>query len=190
MKRSRRSLSLLLGVMAASLAVVRATTQPDGATPVARRAEISSTVIDAALSRRPDAARSSGDVRSARSLSDGPGLFDGRRSPRRAKTRPQRGLSADGRLRGIARRNEPPASPFMAKGRPDNSLLNAGQVTAPRPVSAIAVIVVIPDTSEPRQPRAGWSGCSAYAVGCDHLGRSVPKRKDDAMVGALNIPRF
>jgi hypothetical protein len=57
-------------------------------------------------------------------------------------------------------------------------------------VSAIAVIVVIPDTSEPRQPRAGWSGCSAYAVGCDHLGRSVPKRKDDAMVGALNIPRF
>ncbi|MGH7138311.1 MAG: hypothetical protein ACREHD_21385, partial [Pirellulales bacterium] len=47
----------------------------------------------------------------------------------------------------------------------------------PRAVSATAVIVVLPRvTALPPQPRLGWSGCSAYANGCDHLGRSLPVR--------------
>jgi hypothetical protein len=90
----------------------------------------------------------------------------------------------------MTRRPKQPVSPFMAKDRPGNVQLSPEQNNAPRPVSAICIILVVPDMSEPSRPRAGWSGCSAYAVGCDHLGRSVPERKDDTLVGALNMPWF
>lgn len=121
MKRSRRSLGILLAAMSLALVVLRATTAPSR--PLAT------------------AARSEAGHRAAQ-----PGVV---RKPR------QRRLSLRER------------APFRRA---------KGDVRPPRrAVSATAVIVVLPRvTAVQPQFRIGWSGCSAYANGCDHLGRSLP----------------
>jgi hypothetical protein len=132
-------------MMAASLALVRATTQPALETG---RNSTSATVTGASSS----AARPVAEDVKARALLVDP-LF---------AQRPE-GHSQTG--------NNPPPS-------------------SERPVSATAVILAIPAPIEAAGPHIGWSGCGAYAVGCDHLGRSLTDGKDDEIVGALSARRF
>ena len=152
MRRSRRSLSLLLGIMAASLAIVRATTQ---------------SALDTA---RAGGGRVAGAA-AATALSPG----NSRVSP----------VLIDLEAPGLAVR--PPSTRRQVDhSKPGNDVTSA----APRPVSAIAVILVIPGPTEAAAPLIGWSGCAAYAVGCDHLGRSLAESQDEQIVRALSARRF
>ena len=152
MRRSRRSLSLLLGMMAVSLSVVRATTQP--ALDAGRNLTIATT--GAALAGASLLHRSS--------------------------------------TRRVLEVRDPSALPARSSSaqRPGNDSQTDQNATprSARPVSAIAVILVIPGPSKPAVPRIGWSGCKAYAVGCDHLGRPFADGKDEEIVGALSARRF
>ncbi|HWB09092.1 MAG TPA: hypothetical protein VG826_07705 [Pirellulales bacterium] len=187
MRRSRRSLSLLLGMMAASLAIVRATTQSEIETEGTGARESSPKLI----------ARPSSPVPLARAV---PKDRDRRGLVTKSQLRRGPSVRAANSLHGIARRTRR-LSPRLAVGRADHRRLGHspfGRDTdaAPyaadtrRPVSATALILVIPDAGDAAAPRIGWSGCGAYAVGCDHLGRSVPDRDEEALIGALIAPRF
>lgn len=126
MKRSRRSLGVLLGAMSLALVVVRATTLPARPLATAARCE----------------ARSEAGHRTAQ-------LPDFVRKPRQCR---------------LSLRERAPVRGAKGDDRPPR-----------RAVSATAVIVVLPRvTVVPPQFRTGWSGCRAYANGCDHLGRSLP----------------
>jgi hypothetical protein len=185
MKRSRRSLSLLLGMMAMSLAVVRATTQPANETGRTGVRENSPK-----LTASPSSLRLTPRARAAPKSQDSRGVA--------GETKPQLrrrslGRAASG-LHGITRRIRrvlPRVAVDRADGPgPAQDRFGQDAETTKRPVSATAIIVLISDSGEAPAPRIGWSGCGAYAVGCDHLGRLVPDREDDAVIGGLMAPRF
>lgn len=135
MKRSRRSLGLLLASMALSLLVLRATTLPGRQTIRTHEKNAPRSVVPASAAR---------------------------------PVRQQTLLTKTSRQRAVGQQ----ASAFMS-----------------RAVSMSAYIVVMPQdaSTEPvRQAdahqatswrrRAGWSGCTAYANGCDHLGGAYTSR--------------
>ena len=116
MRRSRRSLVLLLASMALSLVVVRATSAPA-------------------------------------------------RHTRAAANKTAKNEMGSPRLVVAQAENTPaPSAPLSET------------FLAPRAVSATCIIVVLPRMamSDRPAPLTGWSGCTAYANGCDHLGRTIP----------------
>lgn len=140
MKRSRRSLGLLLAGMAFSFAVLRATTLPARKTTSQRQKVASADRMDDVLS--------------------------GAKSNRAAHVPPK--------ARALARGDEPRCDEVISC-----------------PVSMTAIVIVLPARSahaaagqrdEVAPPFAcrrhiGWSGCTAYANGCDHFGCACAERR-------------
>ena len=150
MRRSRRSLFLLLAVMGWSLFVVRVTSGP-ACPPPARP------LILSAVGQDPFGCKAK--YRGWRqNLSDAP-------------TRP---------YRGIAPALPRPAECLTAEAaRCDEMQAGSAELAAPAIVMARApsmssVIFVLPKAAADVSPPApGWSGCMAFASGCDHLGRAA-----------------
>ncbi len=171
MRRSRRTLWMLLAVMALSLGVVHLTTQPG---------------VPAPSPSRPVAGAEpcSGESRPV-------DRRDGQAMPRRVERGRfwQKKCVALGNTLSHARRT------VVGFGRSQLVSLSerlAGGLTPAlrQPVAvrrspwdssershagAITLIVELPQSaaSESTTYRAGWSGCDAYAFGCDHLGRPL-----------------
>jgi hypothetical protein len=151
MRRSRRSLFLLLAVMGWSLFVVRVTSGP-ACPPPARP------LILSAVGQDPFGCKAK--YRGWRqNLSDAP-------------TRP---------YRGIAPPLPRPAECLAAEpSRCDEMDAGPAQLATPaifmaRAPSMVSVIFVLPKTAttDVSPPAPGWSGCTAFASGCDHLGRAA-----------------
>lgn len=160
MKRSRRSLGLLLVAMAASLALVRATTQPPPDLESLRDR----------VTQRP---RGMPSGRADGTADDG----DHASVDRRPRASVPRAL-----LSCVSRSVVPSVtpSPLFTVPLALPPFISRPVAVDPspvgRPVSMVSVIVIISPSAGDHEALGCWSGCSAFAVGCDHLGRTLGKR--------------
>jgi hypothetical protein len=151
MRRSRRSLFLLLAVMGWSLFVVRVTSGP--ACPPPARPLILTAVGHDPFGR----GAAYGGWR--QSLSDAPAPTY--LSVAQAPLQPAECLAA-----------EPSGCDEMHAGP---AQLATPAIVMARAPSMVSVIFVLPKTAttDVSPPAPGWSGCTAFASGCDHLGRAA-----------------
>lgn len=178
MRRSRRSLWLLLAVMVFSIGFLRLTTAGPIGSP--------SPVTERRLSPiQPDrAARRHAHFWQKQCVGACHTLL---RSPhtvamfcRRAAafiTGPRTGIGE--LLNGLAAC----ASRFQSSHEPCDAL-QAGCPDAPAAISLI-VVIRCQQCAHSLPCRTGWSGCDAYAFGCDHFGRTV----DDGSLSVSGHPR-
>jgi len=190
MRRSRRTLWLLLAVMAMSLGVVQLTTQ-SGAPTSSRPRPVAAAEPDPGESRpvkrrdgRPTPRHvERGRFRQKKSAAIWNSLSHARRT-----------VVGFGRSQ-LASLSERLAGGFTPALRQPVAVRSSSLDSSERShAAAITLIVELPQSaaSESMTYRAGWSGCDAYAFGCDHLGRPLsedgigrPAPMHRAIVGKL-----
>ena len=178
MRRSRRSLWLLLAVMVFSLGFLRLTTAgPIGSpSPVSER-RLSPVQSDRAVRRHAHfwqkqcVGACHTLLRSPRTVA----MFCRRSAA--FITGPRTGIGE--LLNGLAAG----ASGFQSSHEPRDAL-QAGCRDVPAAISLI-VVIRCQECADSLPRRTGWSGCDAYAFGCDHFGRTV----DDGSLIASGRPR-
>ena len=173
MRRSRRSLWLLLAVMVFSLGFLRLTTAgPIGSTSPVSERRLSPVQSDRAARRHAHFWQKQ-CVGACHTLLRSPRTFA--KFCRRSAafiTGPRTGIGE--LLNGLAAG----ASGFQSSHKPCDAL----QAACPDVPAAISLIVVIrcQQCADSIPRRTGWSGCDAYAFGCDHFGRTID-------VGSLSV---
>lgn len=165
MRRSRRSLWLLLAVMVLSLGLLRLTTQPSiptaAASPATDRTAPPPVHGRSALRPRPARFWRKECLAVCQALAAGPRTIAGR--CQRFNDRLAASLAVCQSMLNSAN----------CLGTRE-SLYDTGR-TAGRARAAVSLIVVLrlEDQADSTRYRTGWSGCDTYAFGCDHLGRSL-----------------
>ncbi len=159
MRRSRRSLAFLLASISLSLVIVRSTSAPAGLA-------------------RTNAAREP-TVRQAKLLPSAHGILSRAVAVSAPSSSAPRAQAAAPTL--------PADHPNDNQKARSNSAASSDVPPTSHAVSATAIIVVLrnPAWHARLSARAGWSGCTAYANGCDHLGRSYPSRTAPRLVDRL-----